>query len=103
VLEGVEKPIFQKGKQVGVVRQRSDRLLAFLLAALSPGKYGRRKRKVEEPKLVNHPFFGSFNTHPDLMREYEKDAEIMRPINEHWERWFKEEEERREQRLKAEG
>ena len=82
---------------MGVVRQRSDRLLAFLLAAFGPAKYGRGKRKVEEPELVNHPFLGNFNTHPDLMREYQKDAEIMRPIWEHWVRWFKlEEKERKE-------
>ena len=53
VVEGMEKPIFQKGKQVGVVRQRSDRLLAFLLAAFGPAKYGRGKQKAEEPELVN--------------------------------------------------
>ena len=93
VVAGVEKPIFQHGKQVGVVRQRSDRLLVFMLATLNPAKYGRGKGKAEEPKLVNHPFYGSFNTHPDMVREYERDAEIMRPINDHWERWFKEQNE----------
>jgi len=29
-----------------------------LLAALNPAKYGRGKGKDEEPKLVNHPFYG---------------------------------------------
>jgi len=84
---GVEKPIFQAGKQVGVVRQRSDRLLIFLLAALGPARYGRGKK--EEPKLVNHPVYGSFNTHPDLVREYERNVEICQPILDHWKRWFK--------------
>jgi hypothetical protein len=37
--EGVERPVFQGGKQVGVVREYSDTLLIFLLKALRPEKY----------------------------------------------------------------
>ena len=38
-VEGVDKPIYQGGKQVGVTRQYSDTLLIFLMKARHPGKY----------------------------------------------------------------
>lgn len=38
-VEGVEKPIFQQGAQVGVVREFDNRLLEFLLKADDPKKY----------------------------------------------------------------
>ena len=84
-VEGVEIPVFQSGKQVGVKRQWSDRLLVFLLAGLKPAKYGKR-RKQEPPELVNDPVYGSFNTHPDLVREYERGAEITQPLWDYWEK-----------------
>lgn len=37
--EGVEEPVFQGGKQVGVIRKYSDILLIFLLKAHRPKKY----------------------------------------------------------------
>lgn len=41
-VEGVEKPVFQGGKQVGVVREYSDTLLIFLLKGALPEKYKER-------------------------------------------------------------
>lgn len=49
-VEGVEKPVFYKGEQVGSVRQYSDTLLIFLLKAAKPEKYGDRQ-PAHEPNL----------------------------------------------------
>lgn len=40
--DGVEKPVFQGGEQVGTVREYSDTLLIFLLKAHRPEKYRER-------------------------------------------------------------
>jgi hypothetical protein len=40
--EGVERPVYQMGKQVGVIREYSDTLLIFLLKGLRPAKYRER-------------------------------------------------------------
>ena len=37
--EGVERPVYQGGKQVGMIREYSDTLLIFLLKAHRPTKY----------------------------------------------------------------
>jgi hypothetical protein len=37
--DGVEKPVFQGGEEVGVVQEYSDTLLIFLLKARRPGVY----------------------------------------------------------------
>jgi hypothetical protein len=37
--EGVAEPVFQGGKQVGVVQRYSDQLLMFMLRARAPEKY----------------------------------------------------------------
>jgi len=38
-MEGVERPVFHRGQQCGVIRQYSDTLLIFLLKAHRPGKF----------------------------------------------------------------
>lgn len=38
-IEGIEKPVYQGGKQVGVAREYSDTLLIFLLKAARPHVY----------------------------------------------------------------
>ncbi len=38
-VEGVEKPVYQGGRKVGVVREYSDVLLIFLMKGANPGKY----------------------------------------------------------------
>lgn len=38
-VRGVEKPVFQQGKQVGSIREYSDILLIFLLKARRPDKF----------------------------------------------------------------
>jgi hypothetical protein len=38
-IEGVDRPVFYKGRQVGTVKVYSDRLLIFLLEAARPEKY----------------------------------------------------------------
>ncbi|MDP2936788.1 MAG: hypothetical protein Q8O86_09895 [Dehalococcoidia bacterium] len=47
--KGTEKPVFQGGQQVGVVREYSDVLLIFLLKGARPEKY-RDNLKAD----VNH-------------------------------------------------
>lgn len=37
--EGVDRPVYQGGKQVGMIREYSDTLLIFLLKAHRPQKY----------------------------------------------------------------
>jgi hypothetical protein len=49
--DGVLKPIFQGGKQVGTVRDYSDGLLTFLLKGLRPHKF--RERSTAEPVKVD--------------------------------------------------
>jgi len=41
-VEGVEKPVFQGGVQVGVIREFSDSVLMFLLRARKPEVYWER-------------------------------------------------------------
>lgn len=41
-VEGVEKPVFQGGEEVGRIRDYSDTLLIFLLKAARPEKYRER-------------------------------------------------------------
>lgn len=43
-VEGVEKPVFYQGVQVGTVREYSDTLLIFLLKARNPSRYCERVR-----------------------------------------------------------
>ncbi len=40
--EGVEEPVFYKGKKCGVIRKYSDTLLIFLLKGAMPDKYKER-------------------------------------------------------------
>jgi hypothetical protein len=46
--EGVEKPVCQMGKEVGVIREYSDTMLIFLLKGLRPAKYRERYDVVVE-------------------------------------------------------
>ena len=47
-LEGIVKPVFQRGVHVGDVREYSDTLLMALLRARRPGVY-RQRFKHEQP------------------------------------------------------
>src|SRR3982751_4565322 len=38
-VDGTDRPVFYKGKQVGAIREYSDKLLIFLLKANRPEKY----------------------------------------------------------------
>ncbi|MBU1800633.1 MAG: terminase [Bacteroidetes bacterium] len=40
--DGIDKPVFYKGKQVSVIQEYSDLLLIFLLKANDPAKYRER-------------------------------------------------------------
>jgi hypothetical protein len=42
-VEGVEKPVYHQGQQVGTVREYSDTLLIFLLKGGKPDKYKDRR------------------------------------------------------------
>jgi hypothetical protein len=53
-VEGTDRPVFYKGKQVGAIREYSDKLLIFLLKANRPEKYRDNfdlKRLVDEVNL----------------------------------------------------
>lgn len=41
-VDGVDKPVYQGGKQVGTIREYSDTLLIFLMKGAIPGKYRDR-------------------------------------------------------------
>jgi len=41
-VEGVEQPVFQGGKKIGMIRKYSDTLLIFLLNGANPEKYRQR-------------------------------------------------------------
>ena len=45
-VEGVDKPVYQGGQLVGVVREYSDTLLMFLLNGAAPEKYRRYNHQV---------------------------------------------------------
>lgn len=42
-IDGIDKPYYYKGKVVGVLKERSDRLLEFMLAGMAPKKYGKQQ------------------------------------------------------------
>lgn len=50
---GVEKPVFQGGCQVGVVREYSDRLVEFMMTARRPDRFG--KQRLEHGGLDGQP------------------------------------------------
>lgn len=50
--DGVSKPIFYQGQQVGETREYSDNLLMFRLKALRPDKYRERQTKNEDTNVV---------------------------------------------------
>lgn len=51
-VEGVEKPVFQGGKEVGRIKDYSDTLLIFMLKARRPEKY--RERYEVSGKVAHH-------------------------------------------------
>lgn len=58
-LEGIEEPIYQGGKKVGVVRKYSDTLLIFLLKGAAPDKYRERVQtehtgRIDSNMTVTH-------------------------------------------------
>lgn len=46
--EGIDKPYMYKGKVVMVLKERSDRMLEFLLMGWAPKKYGKQQTAVME-------------------------------------------------------
>jgi hypothetical protein len=51
-VEGIEEPVYHRGKQVGTRRLYSDALLKLLLAGEKPRKYGRRAGLVADRKWL---------------------------------------------------
>lgn len=49
-VDGYDKPIFQMGQEVGVVREYSDGLLQLLLKAAKPRRYRERQELSGDPK-----------------------------------------------------
>ncbi len=67
-VDGVDRPVFHKGEQVGAVREYSDTLLIFLLKGLRPEKYRERSSQeitatgaqaVEIRVVTDDNFFGN--------------------------------------------
>ena len=81
-IEGVLKPIYQQGVEVGERRVRSERLLQFLLIASAFKKYGRREvgplQAEEEPGRPE--FMAKLNS------IYSQDEELHRKFTEVFER-----------------
>lgn len=52
-VDGVERPVFHNGKQVGSIREHSDTLLIFLMKARDPATYCDRTRtlRIENERL----------------------------------------------------
>ncbi|MEK9661667.1 MAG: hypothetical protein VW644_08035 [Alphaproteobacteria bacterium] len=48
-IEGVDKPVFYRGEEVATVRQKSDRLLMFLMRAHRPERYDPSFVRPHEP------------------------------------------------------
>ena len=61
--DGVEKPVFQGGKQVGAIREYSDTLMVTLLKAHRPEKY-RENFKVETTSTASN---GAITAPTDLV------------------------------------
>jgi hypothetical protein len=51
-VDGVEKPVYHEGEQVGTVRQYSDTLLIFLLKGWRPERYRERREVVHRGTLT---------------------------------------------------
>lgn len=54
-VDGVEQPVFYRGRQVGSRRVYSDRLLQFLIAAHRPEVYGAARRDRPAPAPRGRP------------------------------------------------
>lgn len=46
-IQGVDKPVFYKGKQCGVVKEFSDTLLIFRMKAMNPAKYRDNPKPID--------------------------------------------------------
>jgi hypothetical protein len=51
-VEGVERPVYQGGKQVGTIREYSDTLLIFLLKGGKKEKYAERRESIPKGMIV---------------------------------------------------
>ena len=81
-IEGVVKPIFQQGTEVGERRVRSERLLKFLLITSAFKKFGRREvRPLEAEEEPGRPEFMA-----KLNKIYSQDEELHRKFTEVFER-----------------
>lgn len=56
-VDGYDKPVFQGGKQVGVIREYSDTLLIFYAKGLMPDKY-RERQSIEHSGGMRHEHRG---------------------------------------------
>jgi hypothetical protein len=59
-VEGVERPVFQGGVEVGTIRQYSDTLLIFMLKSRKPHVY-RDNVQVEHRGEIKHEISGEFD------------------------------------------
>jgi len=59
-MKGVERPVFHKGCEVGLVREYSDVLLIFMLKGLRPDKFRETPRpEVQQGPQVNQFFLNA--------------------------------------------
>jgi hypothetical protein len=78
-VEGVERPIFQKGELVGHEKVHSDGLLMFALRACDPEKYNE-KRQVEVKGDVTHRVVGLIISPQDLLSLDRNDRSALEGI-----------------------
>lgn len=78
-VEGVRRPIYQKGELVGYEDVHSDGLLMFALRALDPDKYNE-KRQVELKGDVTHRVVGLMISPQDLLALNDDDRAALERI-----------------------
>ena len=72
--DGVLKPVYQKGEQVGVIREYSDKLMELLLKARKPETFKERK-EVEHKGSVVHFNITGVARHAPNARPIDVEAE----------------------------
>lgn len=83
---GIEKPIYQRGVLVGFVKEYSDNLLAILLKARAPEKYGNKQS--DQPQTNNmfnivhvHSNTPLANDEQDIMLERDEHGNYSLPAD----------------------
>lgn len=76
--DGVERPVFQGGKQVGTVTEYSDNLLIFLLRGARPAKYGNRSAELGDGQTYGELVAGAAARGAQRLTEAQVDDELRK-------------------------